>query len=37
MHDITEGVAHYTMIPALKHFHKKDSLFLECLNIRMYI
>lgn len=35
-HDVIEGVAHYTMLPVLRHFHKMNSAFLTTLNNRMY-
>ncbi|KAJ1525813.1 hypothetical protein ONE63_009016 [Megalurothrips usitatus] len=35
-HDLTEGVAHYTMLSVLKHFHGLNSMFINTLNNRMY-
>lgn len=37
MHDGPEGIAHYTMIPILKHLLDLDPLSLETLNCRMYM
>lgn len=37
MHDGPEGIAHYTMIPILKHLLDLDPLALETLNCRMYM
>lgn len=37
MHDGPEGIAHYTMIPILKHLLELDPLSLETLNSRMYM
>ena len=36
-HDLHEGVAHYTMLSVLRHFHKVDRTFIETLNLRMYM
>lgn len=35
-HDLIEGVAHYTMIPVLKHFHRLNDSFISTLNNRLY-
>lgn len=35
-HDLIEGVAHYTMIPVLKHFYALNSNFIPTLNNRLY-
>ncbi|XP_034253504.1 uncharacterized protein LOC117652584 [Thrips palmi] len=35
-HDVIEGVAHYTMLPVLRHFHAINKNFLPTLNNRMY-
>jgi len=37
MHDVAEGVAHFTIFPVLKHFHKDNPFFLPTLNQRMYM
>ncbi|KAK3929199.1 Zinc finger protein 653 [Frankliniella fusca] len=35
-HDLIEGVAHYTFVPVLRHFHNLNSLFISTLNDRLY-
>jgi hypothetical protein len=35
-HDLTEGVAHYTMVPVLRHFDSINAMFLNTLNGRLY-
>ncbi|XP_034245704.1 uncharacterized protein LOC117647841 [Thrips palmi] len=35
-HDLIEGVAHYSMVPILIHFHRLNSLFIPTLNSRLY-
>lgn len=35
-HDITEGVAHYTMVAVLRHFDEQNECFLNILNGRLY-
>ncbi|KAK3916202.1 Sex-determining transformer protein 1 [Frankliniella fusca] len=35
-HDIIEGVAHYTMLPVLRHFNSLNKMFIPTLNSRMY-
>ncbi|KAJ1518948.1 hypothetical protein ONE63_011436 [Megalurothrips usitatus] len=35
-HDLVEGVAHYTVIPVLRHFHTLNNMFINTLNDRLY-
>ena len=35
-HDMTEGEAHYTMVPVLVHFHRLNNMFIPTLNSRLY-
>ena len=35
-HDVTEGTAHYSMVPILKHFHALNVMFIPTLNNRLY-
>ena len=35
-HDLIEGVAHYSMVPILIHFHRLNSMFIPTLNSRLY-
>lgn len=35
-HDLSEGVAHYTMVPVLRHFDELNDQFISTLNGRLY-
>ncbi|KAK3916196.1 Spermatogenesis-associated protein 7-like protein [Frankliniella fusca] len=35
-HDLSEGVAHYSMVAILKHFHRLNDMFIPTLNSRLY-